>query len=65
MNTQWRQLICKILFWLLLEAIFNSIGVDTIADYSEFLLMPKIICQQSTDNSYDFGVRANCCKRYS
>lgn len=41
MKTQWQKLIYKILFWLLVEAIFNLIGIDDLADYSEFLLMPK------------------------
>ena len=31
-----------IFFWLLLEAMFNLIGIDDLADYSEFLLMLKV-----------------------
>lgn len=45
MNTNWQKLIIKIFFWLLVEAIFNLIGIDDIADYSEFLLMPKVTLQ--------------------
>jgi hypothetical protein len=45
MNINWQQLITKILFWLLVEAIFNWIGIDDLADYSEFLLMPKVTVQ--------------------
>lgn len=37
----WQSLIIKICFWLLIEAIFNVIGIDNLADYSEFLLMTK------------------------
>ena len=45
MNTNWQKLIIKIFFWLLLEAIFNFIGIDDLADYSEFLLIPKVTLQ--------------------
>ena len=45
MNTNWQKLIAKIFFWLLLEAVFNIIGIDELADYSEFLLMPKVTVQ--------------------
>ena len=50
MNSQWRRLIYKILFWLLLEAVFNLIGIDTVADYSEFLLMPKTSFKSAIGN---------------
>ena len=43
----WQKLILKIFFWLLLEAIFNLLGIDDLADYSEFLLMPKITIQSN------------------
>lgn len=42
MKIEWQQLIIKIFFWLLVEIIFTSIGIDDLADYSEFLLMPKV-----------------------
>ena len=45
MNINWQKLITKIFFWLLVEAIFNWIGIDDLADYSEFLLMPKVTVQ--------------------
>jgi hypothetical protein len=41
MKTQWPKLILQISLWLLLEALFNLIGIDELADYSEFLMMPK------------------------
>lgn len=44
-QVDWQSLIMKICFWLLIEAIFNFIGIDDIADYSEFLLMPKTTMQ--------------------
>ena len=42
----WQNLILKISFWLLIEVIFNLIGIDELADYSEFLLMPKTVCSR-------------------
>lgn len=42
MKTQWQKLLFKILFWFLVEAVLNLIGIDDLADYSEFLLMPKV-----------------------
>ena len=45
MQINWQKLIIKIFFWLLVEAIFSQIGIDDLADYSEFLLMPKVTVQ--------------------
>lgn len=45
MKINWQKLITKIFFWLLVEAVFNVLGIDDLADYSEFLLMPKITIQ--------------------
>ncbi len=46
MKVQWHTLINKLLFWLVVEIILNLVGLDNIADYSEFLLsertMPRI-----------------------
>ncbi|MGD1922153.1 MAG: hypothetical protein ACFCAD_26620 [Pleurocapsa sp.] len=44
-DINWQSLIMKICYWLLIEAVFNLIGIDALADYSEFLLMPKIAVQ--------------------
>lgn len=41
MKTRWDKLILQISLWLVLEALFNLIGIDELADYSEFLMMPK------------------------
>ena len=41
----WQSLIVKLCFWLVIEAAFNLIGIDDLADYSEFLLLPKIALQ--------------------
>lgn len=45
MNTNWQKLITKIFVWLLLEAVLSLIGIDDLADYSEFLMIPKITVQ--------------------
>ncbi len=45
MKIQWHKLILKIFFWLLVEALLNLIGIDDLADYSEFLFMPKVTVQ--------------------
>jgi hypothetical protein len=37
MTTQWKQLLIKITVWAALEVAFNLIGLDSIADYSEYL----------------------------
>lgn len=42
MKIDWQKLITSLVFWLLLEAVFNFIGIDDLADYSEYLMMPKI-----------------------
>lgn len=45
MKIEWQQLIAKIFFWLLIEIIFTSIGIDDLADYSEFLLTSRVIIE--------------------
>lgn len=37
MNVKWKKLIFKMGMWLALEAFFGYAGVDTIADYSEYI----------------------------
>ena len=45
MKIQWHKLVFKVLLWMSVEVVFNFIGIDDLADYSEFLLMPKVIVQ--------------------
>ncbi|MGB7485379.1 MAG: hypothetical protein WA901_04265 [Phormidesmis sp.] len=40
---QWRKLISKLFFWLTVEIILNLVGLDNMADYSEFLLGDRSI----------------------
>ncbi len=37
MDIRWKKLVFRIGIWLALEAFFGYVGVDTIADYSEFI----------------------------
>ncbi|AFY72144.1 hypothetical protein Pse7367_3928 (plasmid) [Thalassoporum mexicanum PCC 7367] len=37
MKSQWKVLLIKLTAWAALEIAFNLVGVDTIADYSEFI----------------------------
>jgi hypothetical protein len=45
MKINWQKLIIKLFFWLLVETLFNLIGIDALVDYSEFVLMPKTTLQ--------------------
>lgn len=38
METRWGNLIIKITIWLAAEVFLTAIGIDDIADYSEFLI---------------------------
>lgn len=37
MKGNWRNLLLKITGWLIAEAILNLVGLDNLADYSEFI----------------------------
>lgn len=39
MQVQWKKLLAKIIFWLAAEILLSFLGLDTIADYSEFLFV--------------------------
>jgi hypothetical protein len=40
MQVKWRTFITKIIVWLVLELLLNILGLDQLADYSEFLSHP-------------------------
>ncbi len=49
MGIQWKYKWYKIFVWLMAEVIFSMLGVDDLADYSEFIFeqkMPVLISQQ-------------------
>ncbi len=37
MNVRWQKLLVKTSFWLATEIILNLVGIDDLADYSEFI----------------------------
>ena len=43
-SQQWQKLFFKLFFWILVEVFLNVIGLDDMADYSEFVFTyPEII----------------------
>ncbi|MEA5510975.1 hypothetical protein VB715_14470 [Crocosphaera sp. UHCC 0190] len=40
---KWKKLLLSLLFWLLTEIFLNFIGLDNLADYSEFIHHQKFI----------------------
>jgi hypothetical protein len=36
MKIKWKKLITKFTVWIVAEVLLNSMGLDTLADYSEF-----------------------------
>ena len=41
MNIRWQKLLVKISFWLVAEIFLNLLGIDDLADYSEFIYENK------------------------
>ena len=37
MNLQWHKLLFKLTIWLVAEIVLNLVGLDDMADYSEFI----------------------------
>ena len=49
MKVRWKILFTKILIWLAAEIILNSMGLDILADYSEFMLDNNPIFHLASD----------------
>jgi hypothetical protein len=49
MKIRWQKLLIKTSFWLATEIILNLVGIDDLADYSEFVYENK-----------NFGVKIGC-----
>ena len=43
MQTQWQKTLLQISFWLIIEILLNLLGLDNLADYSEFVFEQKTI----------------------
>ncbi len=37
MNIQWHELLYKLTIWLVVEIVLNLMGLDDMADYSEYI----------------------------
>ena len=42
-SVRWKKLIFRVGVWLTLELFFDRVGLDTIADYSEFIFERNLI----------------------
>ncbi|WP_019509584.1 hypothetical protein [Pleurocapsa sp. PCC 7319] len=45
MKVQWKKLLLKISLWLVTEIWLSFLGIDNLADYSEYVLEKHIIVQ--------------------
>lgn len=54
MKGYWQKLLVKMTFWLLAEIILTLVGLDDLADYSEFLLSEKFIRHSSVCSARRF-----------
>ncbi len=43
MKIQWKKLLVKTIVWLAAEIILNLIGLDNLADYSEFIYEQEVM----------------------
>ncbi len=48
MIIRWRQLLVRITIWLAAEIILNFLGLDNLADYSEFIYEQEVALSQYT-----------------
>ncbi|AFZ37686.1 hypothetical protein Sta7437_4212 [Stanieria cyanosphaera PCC 7437] len=49
MNVKWKKLLFKTTIWLVAEISLNSLGLDSLADYSEFLFERTMIMPNTMD----------------
>lgn len=42
-NRKWKKLLLKVTVWLVAEVYLNFLGLDNIADYSEFIFERNVI----------------------
>lgn len=43
MKNKWQKSLAKIIIWLALEILLNVLGLDDLADYSEFVFERNVI----------------------
>ena len=52
MKIKWRKLMTNFCFWAIAETTLNIVRLDTVADYSEFLISIEIANLSRAINSY-------------
>ncbi len=74
MRVKWRKLLIKTAAWLIAEILLNLLGMDDLADYSEFLFERDLVNQESVclamarpinNNSKTFNSKRNTVLRLS
>jgi len=45
-HKQWQKACFKVTTWVLSEIVLNMLGLDDLADYSEFIFDPEVIVSQ-------------------
>ena len=43
MKARWKRLVLEITVWLVAEIVLNLLGLDNLADYSEFIFQSKFL----------------------
>lgn len=51
MQVKWKKLIVKITIWLFIEVLFSFLGLDNLADYSEFVFEKYLVDSDSKKSS--------------
>ena len=44
MSQKWKKILVRIMVWMSAEIVLNLLNLDTLSDYSEFLLERQISC---------------------
>jgi hypothetical protein len=56
MQTQWQKIFLQITFWLIIEILLNLLGLDNLADYSEFVFDQKTITVSSCSSKVKLAI---------
>ena len=53
MNAQWRKVIIRLSIWLIAEIVLTCLGIDDLADYSEYLYQRNLIVLSIPSEQYE------------
>lgn len=53
MNAQWRKVIIRLSIWLIAEIVLTCLGIDDLADYSEYLYERNLIVLSIVSEQYE------------